>query len=83
MLMVALKLISWDASLYGCQLSRSLNSKIEYEIFVIYPDNRMGPYRTEKTSYQFDYLNADKVLRWFVDTSRFARRAVGTSPRRR
>ena len=36
----------------------SLESSIEYEIFVHYPDNSMGPYRTVETSYQFDYLNA-------------------------
>ena len=52
--------ISWDVSRW-MPTKPSLWSKIEYEIFVIYPDNRMGPYSTEKTSYQFDYLNAENT----------------------
>ena len=52
--------ISWGASRW-MPTKPSLNSKIEYEIFVNYPDNRMGPYRTEKTSYQFDFLNAENA----------------------
>lgn len=39
----------------------SLDSGIEYEIYVIYPDNRMGPYKTDRTSFRFDYLNADNA----------------------
>lgn len=52
--------ISWDASRW-MPTKPSFDSKIEYEIIVNYPDNRMGPYTTEKTSYHFDYLNADNT----------------------
>ncbi len=49
--------ISWNASRW-MPIEPSLESTIEYEIYVHYPDNRMGPYRTDATSYHFDYLNA-------------------------
>ena len=52
--------ISWQASRW-MPTNPTYDSKIEYEIFVHYPDNRMGPYSTEKTSYHFDYLNADNT----------------------
>lgn len=52
--------ISWNASRW-MPTKPSLNSRIEYEVFVIYPDKRMGPYNTDKTSYQFDYLNAEST----------------------
>ena len=52
--------ISWIASRW-MPTSPTHESKIEYEIYVIYPDDSLGPYETEKTSYQFDYLNADNA----------------------
>lgn len=52
--------ISWDASRW-MPTKPSFESRIEYEIIVNYPDNRMGPYTTEKTSYHFDFLNADNT----------------------
>ena len=52
--------ISWDASRW-MPTKPSFDSRIEYEIFVDYPDNRMGPYTTDKNSFHFDYLNADNT----------------------
>ena len=52
--------ISWDASRW-MPTKPSQKSTVEYQIFVHYPDNKMGPYKTDKTSYQFDYLNAQST----------------------
>lgn len=50
--------ITWDAARWMPNIP-PYDNRIEYEIFVHYPDDSLGPYKTEQTSYQFDYLNAD------------------------
>lgn len=52
--------ITWDAARWMPDTPPHDN-RIEYEIFVHYPDDSLGPYETENTSYQFDYLNADNT----------------------
>lgn len=52
--------ITWDAAQWMPNIPPHDN-RIVYEIFVHYPDDSLGPYKTENTSYQFDYLNADNT----------------------